>query len=58
MREFGRWDAHVSQIAGFNSRLDELQASILRVKLSHLARRWPGDGRSPLVMRGPSRAWG
>ena len=36
MREFGWRERYVSEIAGFNSRLDELQAAILRVKLRHL----------------------
>ena len=36
LREFGWRERHVSQIAGFNSRLDELQGAILRVKLRHL----------------------
>ncbi len=36
LREYGWQDRYVSEIAGFNSRLDELQAAILRVKLRHL----------------------
>lgn len=36
LREYGWKDQRVSQIPGCNSRLDELQAAILRVKLSHL----------------------
>ena len=36
LREYGWAKRYVSQIAGFNSRLDELQAAILRVKLRHL----------------------
>jgi dTDP-4-amino-4,6-dideoxygalactose transaminase len=35
IREYG-WEERVSMIAGRNSRLDELQASILRVKLKYL----------------------
>ena len=36
LREYGWQDRQVSEIAGFNSRLDELQAAILRVKFRHL----------------------
>lgn len=36
LREYGWAERYVSSIAGYNSRLDELQAAILRVKLSHL----------------------
>ena len=36
LREYGWQDRYVSEIAGFNSRLDEIQAAILRVKLRHL----------------------
>jgi dTDP-4-amino-4,6-dideoxygalactose transaminase len=36
LREYGWQDRYISEIAGFNSRLDELQAAILRVKLRHL----------------------
>jgi len=35
LREYG-WQERVSQIAGVNSRLDELQAAVLRVKLRYL----------------------
>ena len=37
LREYGWQRRYVSQIAGMNSRLDELQSAILRVKLPHLA---------------------
>lgn len=36
VREYGWRERYVSQLAGMNSRLDELQAAILRVKLPHL----------------------
>lgn len=36
LREYGWADRYVSQLAGWNSRLDELQAAILRVKLRTL----------------------
>jgi dTDP-4-amino-4,6-dideoxygalactose transaminase len=36
LREYGWAERYVSHIQGFNSRLDELQAAILRVKLSRL----------------------
>lgn len=38
LREYGWTDRFVSQIPGVNSRLDEVQAAILRVKLRHLDR--------------------
>ena len=37
LRQYGWKERYVSEIAGANSRLDELQAAILRVKLRHLA---------------------
>lgn len=37
LREYGWRERYVSDIAGYNSRLDPLQAGILRVKLAHLA---------------------
>jgi dTDP-4-amino-4,6-dideoxygalactose transaminase len=36
LREYGWADRYVSNISGWNSRLDELQAAILRVKLGYL----------------------
>ena len=37
LRQYGWQERYVSQVTGWNSRLDELQAAILRVKLRHLA---------------------
>jgi len=36
LREYGWKNRYISEVSGFNSRLDELQAAILRVKLTHL----------------------
>jgi len=36
MREYGWNEQRISMVPGINSRLDELQAAILRVKLTHL----------------------
>lgn len=36
LREYGWRERYVSEVSGFNSRLDELQAAILRVKLRRL----------------------
>jgi dTDP-4-amino-4,6-dideoxygalactose transaminase len=36
LREYGWGERYVSDFAGMNSRLDELQAAVLRVKLKHL----------------------
>jgi dTDP-4-amino-4,6-dideoxygalactose transaminase len=36
LREYGWRNRYVSEVQGFNSRLDELQAAVLRVKLCHL----------------------
>ena len=37
MREYGWRQRYVSDLPGINSRLDEIQAAVLRVKLRHLA---------------------
>jgi dTDP-4-amino-4,6-dideoxygalactose transaminase len=37
LRQYGWRERYISQVTGWNSRLDELQAAILRVKLRHLA---------------------
>ncbi|MEI9986683.1 MAG: DegT/DnrJ/EryC1/StrS family aminotransferase [Aliidongia sp.] len=37
LREYGWRERYVSAVTGMNSRLDELQAAILRVRLPHLA---------------------
>lgn len=37
LRQYGWEQRYISQVKGFNSRLDELQAAILRVKLRHLS---------------------
>jgi len=36
LREYGWKNRYISEVSGFNSRLDELQAAILRVKLKYL----------------------
>lgn len=36
LREYGWAERYVSRISGWNSRLDEIQAAVLRVKLRHL----------------------
>lgn len=51
LRNYGEVRKYQNQSAGFNSRLDELQAAILRVKLRHLDR-WVEDrGRQALAYR-------
>lgn len=42
LREYGWRERYISDLAGRNSRLDELQAAILRIKLRHLD---AGNGR-------------
>jgi dTDP-4-amino-4,6-dideoxygalactose transaminase len=44
LREYGWRQRHMSEITGLNSRLDELQAAILRVKLKYLDQ-WNGARR-------------
>lgn len=36
LRQYGWEERYISEIAGFNSRLDELHAAVLRVRLQHL----------------------
>ncbi|MDD5491392.1 MAG: DegT/DnrJ/EryC1/StrS family aminotransferase [bacterium] len=38
LRDYGRKDRYEFAIKGYNSRLDEIQAAILRIKLKHLAK--------------------
>jgi len=38
LREYGWARRYISEMPGFNSRLDEIQAAILRIKLKHLDR--------------------
>jgi dTDP-4-amino-4,6-dideoxygalactose transaminase len=49
LRNGGQSDRYRHEVAGINSRLDEMQAAILRVKLGHLAR-WT-DRRRALAAR-------
>jgi dTDP-4-amino-4,6-dideoxygalactose transaminase len=61
LREYGWTERYVSRVPGWNSRLDEIQAAILRVKLRHLdednrarrrvARRYDeGLNETPLIL--------
>ena len=51
LRQYG-WRTHyISDAVGVNSRLDEMQAAILRVKLRHLDAGTRGGRRLPLRMR-------
>jgi dTDP-4-amino-4,6-dideoxygalactose transaminase len=67
LREYGWRERYVSDLPGFNSRLDELQAAILRVKLKYLdeenARRREiaqiyDDRLAPTSLRAPERFGG
>ncbi len=49
LRNYGQVKAYHSLVKGFNSRLDELQAAILRVKLRHIDA-WNGTRRSNALM--------
>jgi dTDP-4-amino-4,6-dideoxygalactose transaminase len=44
LREYGWRQRYASEISGLNSRLDELQAAVLRVKLKYLDQ-WNGERR-------------
>lgn len=44
LRNYGSREKYVNEVVGFNSRLDELQAALLRVKLRHLDE-WNGRRR-------------
>jgi dTDP-4-amino-4,6-dideoxygalactose transaminase len=67
LREYGWRERYVSDLPGFNSRLDELQAAILRVKLKYLdeenARRREiaqiyDERLAPTPLRAPERLGG
>ena len=51
MREYGWQQRSVSSFAGVNSRLDEIQAAILRVKLKRLDADNGAAAKSPADMR-------
>ena len=51
LREYGWAERYVSHISGWNSRLDEVQAAILRVKLSHLDQDNAARGRIAATYR-------
>jgi dTDP-4-amino-4,6-dideoxygalactose transaminase len=64
LREYGWVTRYVSNLPGYNSRLDELQAAVLRVKLRHLdadnAARWAraaqyDDGLAGTAVERPRR---
>ena len=56
LRNGGQSDRYRHEVAGINSRLDEMQAALLRVKLGHLAA-WTDRRRGPgrALRRGPAR---
>ena len=60
LREYGWRERYVSAVPGENSRLDEMQAAILRVKLRHLdagnSRRRAAAARYDLLLAGASVA--
>jgi dTDP-4-amino-4,6-dideoxygalactose transaminase len=47
LRQYGWRERYISDVAGYNSRLDELQAAILRVRLRHLE--WENEARRHLA---------
>ncbi len=49
LRNYGQSDKHVHDMEGFNTRLDELQAKLLRIKLPHLDR-WNNARRTKARM--------
>ena len=51
LRDHGRSDKYEHQVLGFNSRLDSLQAAILRVKLAHMEK-WTEQRRAAAAIYG------
>jgi dTDP-4-amino-4,6-dideoxygalactose transaminase len=51
LRNYGEQSKYVNVVAGLNSRLDELQAALLRVKLPHLER-WNAERRRIAALYG------
>jgi dTDP-4-amino-4,6-dideoxygalactose transaminase len=49
MREYGWKERHISHVKGWNTRLDEIQAAVLRTKLPHLDR--DNDSRTRIARR-------